>query len=83
MIILIRLINLLPVRARVFVISKIFNLIIFYRDIWMNYYMRILVRTGNYYKTLSIINSNVFAPADFYSQFIEEVRSSHKDLIHS
>lgn len=79
---ILRFINLFPVRIRVFVISKIFNFIIFYRNIWINYYLRILKKTGNFHKTISIINTNVFVPTDFCRQFIEEVQISHKSLIH-
>jgi hypothetical protein len=71
---LVKLINLLPAKMGIFIIFRIIDLIIIQRRFWLKYYLNMLTKTNDYYKTLSALNSNKLCPQDLYIQFIEDAQ---------
>jgi hypothetical protein len=70
-----KIINLLPSKMGIFVIFKILDIVITNRRFWLKYYLNMLIRTNDYYKTLSALNSNKLCPKDLYLQFIEDAQA--------
>lgn len=86
----IKIINMLPRKISLFVIIMLLkyvdfriNLCDFVKKLWLLYYLNMLQKTKNYYKTLSALNTNKFVPSDLNILFIDEAQIKFSQLVHS
>jgi hypothetical protein len=84
---LLRIINTLPNKLQFYIIvlllhyaTFVVEIKFFIRDFWLKYYVKMLVRTKNYYFTLAALNENMFCPEDLNVLFIEEVKQKYSDI---
>jgi len=78
---LMKILNKLPDWLKVFIVFRMLDIDCIYRNIWLKYYLNILVKTRDYLKTLEILNSNSFCPYQLELQFIYEVRENYKEYV--
>lgn len=52
----------------------------FIMNFWMKHYVKMLVKTKNYYFTLTALNNNKFCPEDLNPLFIEEVKQKYSHI---
>jgi hypothetical protein len=65
------------------IILKTIELMIWYETKWLSFYIKLLLETKNYYKTLDNLNHNNWCPEDLAENFINYVRNNHSELVHS
>jgi hypothetical protein len=65
------------------IILKTIQFMIWYETKWLSFYVKLLLKTKNYYETLDNLNHNKWCPEDLAENFINYVRNNHNELVHA
>lgn len=76
-------INFLPEKWSTYIYFKFLKFLTLYNLKWLLFYVSILLKTKNYYKTLKSLNSNKWCSEDLSINFINYISKFYPELIHT